>query len=126
MGNVREASGVAAARREGAGCVPRRQDVLRGAAVHVWGHSWGWSMWGTCGPGQGCMGRIVQGRATWNRVGGPAERAGRVPGGPGRSWGAVWVQGALSACGTCRGALMHMWGRSTVCGTCLVHGVLCA
>ena len=64
---------------------------------------------------RGCMGRIEQGRATWNWVGGPAERAGRVLGGPGRSWGTVRVQGASLACGMCWGASVHVWDGSWAC-----------
>ena len=64
---------------------------------------------------RGCMRRIERGRAMWNQVGGPAKRAGRVPGAPGRSWGAVQVHGASSACGTCWGALAHVWDGSRAC-----------
>ena len=111
MGNVQEASGAVAARREGVGCIPRRRDALRGAAVRVWGRSWGWSTWGTRGPGQG-PGTSVEGWAGLGMHGAHRTGPGDVePGRGGCQKGGVCPGGAgkVMGCGLGAGRVVGMW-----------------
>ena len=84
----------------------------------------GSGVWWTCGQHlgqrlyvgepQGTLGHIGMRWAAWMGRGHVIEQGlGHVWGGPGGPWGPVWVQGVSSACGTCWGASVRVWGGLT-------------